>query len=63
MKKDAHSPFMNAETTSLSLSHCLPLLAQAALLSTWIILVLRRRADPTAAAAAAAASVLLQVSR
>lgn len=54
---------MNAETTSLSLSHCLPLLAQAALLSTWIILVLRRRADPTAAAAAAAASVLLQVSR
>ena len=55
-----HSPFMNKRSTVLT--HRLPLLAQTALLSTWIILVLRRRADRTEAAAAAAATVLLQVS-
>lgn len=42
------------------LSHCLLLLAQTALLSTWIILVLRRRAHPATAAAAVIATVLLQ---
>ena len=46
---------------TMVLTHCLPLLAQAALLSTWNVLVLGRRADP-AAAAAAVATALHQVS-
>lgn len=70
-KRSNHSsPFMNKNSSYPILPHpatiltrCLPLSAQAALHSTWIILVLRRRsADPTAAAAAAVATVLLQVS-
>lgn len=71
LKDDAHFPFMNKISRPSTpprpttiLSHCLLLLAQTSLLSTWIILVLRRRAHPATAAAEAAvvATVLLQVS-
>lgn len=64
----APTPFINKKSNSsipphptTFLTSCFPLLAQTALLSTWIILVLKRRADPEAALTVATAHLQVRM--